>query len=159
VDDCVFCALVAGRLPVRRVWEDERHLAFLPLRSFAPAHTLLVPKRHAAYVFDLDDGDYQGLWAAARWLAPGIREVSGAARVGVLVEGFSVPHVHVHLVPVNRLADIDPARERALPDAEADRIADALRAAFEGAVAVPGAPVDDAACAMIAGQPTAGARR
>jgi histidine triad (HIT) family protein len=126
----VFCGIVAGRLPARRVWEDEAHLAFLPLRSFAPGHVLLVPKRHGAYVFDLDDGAYHALWTAAKRLAPGLRGVSGAARIGVLVEGFSVPHVHVHLVPVNRLADIDPARERPLPDAEADRLAGDLRAAL-----------------------------
>jgi len=135
--ECVFCGIVAGRVGARRVWEDERHVAFLPLASFEPGHTLLVPRRHAAYVFDLDDDAYAALWAAARRLAPGIRAVSGAARVGILVEGFSVPHVHVHLVPVNGLADIDPARERKLPDAQAEGLAaalrDALRASGSGA--------------------------
>jgi histidine triad (HIT) family protein len=127
---CVFCALVAGRVPARRVWEDDAHLAFFPLKHMSPGHTLLVPKRHAAYVFDMDDDGYHALLAAAKRIAPAIRTVAGATRVGLLVEGFSVPHVHVHLVPVNTLGDIDPARERAIPDAEADRLAAALRVAL-----------------------------
>jgi histidine triad (HIT) family protein len=130
MEGCVFCALVEGRIPSRRVFEDADHVAFLPLKAFEPGHTLLVPKRHAEYVFDMDDAGYHALWRTAKRLAPAIREVSAAKRVGILVEGFSVPHVHVHLVPVNALADIDPARERALPDAEADRLAQRLREAI-----------------------------
>jgi histidine triad (HIT) family protein len=133
--DCLFCALVAGRVPARKVYEDDAHVAFLPLKHINPGHTLLVPKVHDEYVFGMADERYRALWAAARRLAPAVQTVSGAKRVGILVEGFSVPHVHVHLVPVNALADIDPARERQLPDAEADRIADAIRAALAGSSA------------------------
>ena len=125
--DCVFCALVAGRIPARKVHEGRDHVAFLPLKHFNPGHTLLVPHRHVEYVFDMEDGEYHALFSLAKRIAPAIRRVSGAARVGVLIEGFSVPHVHVHLVPVNALADIDPKRERALPDDEADRLAARLR--------------------------------
>jgi histidine triad (HIT) family protein len=57
--------------------------------------------------------------------------VTGAARVGVAVEGFSVPHVHVHLVPINALNDLNPSREQAIADARADALATALRAALE----------------------------
>jgi histidine triad (HIT) family protein len=131
LEGCVFCAVVAGRVPARKVFEDADHVAFFPLKHFNPGHVLLIPRLHADYVFDLDEHAYQSLWAAAKRLAPVVQRVSGARRVGILVEGFSVPHVHVHLVPVNALADIDPSRERALPDAEADRLAAAMRAALE----------------------------
>jgi histidine triad (HIT) family protein len=127
MQDCVFCGLVAGRIPARKVYESDAHLAFFPLKHINPGHTLLVPKRHAAYLFDMSDDGYHALWTLAKRLAPGVQRVSGAARTGVLVEGFSVPHVHVHLIPVNALGDIDPKRERALADAEADRLAAALR--------------------------------
>lgn len=125
--DCVFCALADGRIPARRVFEDDSHVAFFPLKHIEPGHTLLVPKRHHDFVFDMDDAGYQALWAAAKRLAPAIRSISGAARVGILVEGFSVPHVHVHLVPVNRLNDMNPTREQPLADAEADWLAARLR--------------------------------
>jgi histidine triad (HIT) family protein len=128
--DCLFCALVAGRVPARKVFESRDHVAFFPLKHINPAHTLIIPRHHVDYVFDMDDGEYHALWTLAKRLAPAVQRVSNAARVGILVEGLSVPHVHVHLVPVNALADIDPARERALDDAEADRLASALRDAI-----------------------------
>lgn len=124
---CVFCALVAGAIPARRVYEDDAHVAFLPLKHIVPGHVLLIPKHHDGYVFEMDDARYQALWAAAKRFAPAIRDVSGAKRVGILVEGFSVPHVHVHLVPVNALNDLNPDREQAIPDTEADRLAEKLR--------------------------------
>jgi histidine triad (HIT) family protein len=128
MEDCLFCALVAGRIPARRLWEDADHVAFFPLKHIAPGHTLLIPKRHADYVFAMDDASYQGLWAAARRLAPAIRAATGAARVGIAVEGFSVPHVHVHLVPINALNDLNPEREQSIPDAEAEALAGRIRA-------------------------------
>jgi histidine triad (HIT) family protein len=130
VDGCVFCALVNGVIPARRVYEDQDHMAFFPLKHIEPGHTLLIPRRHHDYVFDMSDADYQALWRAAKRLAPAIKSVSGASRVGILVEGFSVPHVHVHLVPINKLNDLNPSREQAIADADADRLAAQLRAAL-----------------------------
>jgi histidine triad (HIT) family protein len=128
MEDCLFCALAAGRIPARRLWEDADHVAFFPLKHIKPGHTLLIPKRHADYVFAMDDPAYQGLWAAARRLAPAIQAATGAARIGIAVEGFSVPHVHVHLVPIDALNDLNPEREQALADAEADSLAARIRA-------------------------------
>jgi len=138
VQDCVFCALVAGRIPARKVYEDDAHVAFFPLKHINPGHTLLVPKRHADYVFAMDDDAYHLLWTTARRLAPAVQQVSGAKRTGILVEGFSVPHVHVHLVPINALADIDPARERALADDEAEALAQRMREAMKASSAREG---------------------
>ena len=128
MEGCVFCALAAGKLPARKVFEDAEHIGFFPLKHFNPGHVLLIPRRHYDYVFDMDDAAYHALWTTAKRLAPAIRRVAGSKRVGVLVEGFSVPHVHVHLVPVNALADIDPARERAIPEEQAARLAQAIQA-------------------------------
>lgn len=130
---CVFCALVEGRIPARKVFEDADHLAFFPLKHINPGHVLLIPRAHADYVFEMESAAYQALWTKAKRLAPAVQRVSGAKRVGILVEGFSVPHVHVHLIPVNALADIDPNRERALPDDEAERLAKTMRDAMAGA--------------------------
>jgi histidine triad (HIT) family protein len=130
VDACVFCALVEGAIPARRVYEDSDHVAFFPLKHIEPGHTLLVPRRHDDYVFEMPVANYEALWRTAKRLAPAIKAVSGAARVGILVEGFSVPHVHVHLVPINKLNDLNPAREQAIAEADADRLAAKLRAAL-----------------------------
>jgi histidine triad (HIT) family protein len=129
--NCVFCAIVARRAPATIVFEDERHVAFFPLEHMNPGHTVLIPKRHVEYVFDLEEADYVALWAAAAKLAPGLREVTAAKRVGILVEGYTVPHVHVHLVPTYAFNEIEAARQRKLAADETERLATALRAAFK----------------------------
>lgn len=127
---CVFCGILAGRLPARLVYEDEHHIAFLPLEHINPGHVLLIPRSHTDYLFDLDASAYQRLWAAAARLAAPLREVLQAKRIGVAVEGFNVPHVHVHLVPLNAVDELSPARARALDNDEADRLAVRIRAAL-----------------------------
>ena len=96
---CVFCQIIAGQLPARTVYEDADHIAFFPLEHINPGHLVLIPKRHTDYLFDLDSAAYQALWATTARIAAPLREVMSAKRVGVAVEGFSVPHVHVHIVP------------------------------------------------------------
>lgn len=119
---CIFCEIAAGRAPARVVYEDGEHLAFFPLEHVQPGHVVLIPRRHTDYLFELQDASYHDLWEAAARLAPGLRAATGAKRIGVAVEGFSVPHVHVHLVPINAFDDLNTARARRLDAAEADRL-------------------------------------
>lgn len=121
-NSCVFCEIIAGRLPARTVFEDSEHLAFFPLEHINPGHVVLIPKQHTDYLFDLGAAAYERLWAAAARIAGPLREVTSAKRIGVAVEGFSVPHVHVHLVPIDAFDDLNPSRARALDAAEADRL-------------------------------------
>lgn len=132
---CVFCEVAAGRAPARIVFEDPEHLAFLPLEHINPGHVLLVPRRHTDYLFDLDAEAYRQLWATAARIAPGLRDATGARRIGVAVEGFSVPHVHVHLVPINALDELDASRARPLDPAAADALQRQLRARLMGTAA------------------------
>jgi histidine triad (HIT) family protein len=127
---CIFCEIVAGRAPARVVFEDASHLAFFPLEHINPGHLVLIPRRHTDYLFDLDVASYQALWATAARIAPGLREATGARRIGVAVEGFSVPHVHVHLVPINAFDELNTSRARPLDAAEADRWQQRIRAAL-----------------------------
>jgi len=127
---CIFCEIIARRIPATIVFEDRDHLAFFPLEHINPGHLLLVPKRHVDYLFDMTGPAYHSLWAAAAKLAPGLRSVTSARRIGVAVEGFAVPHVHVHLVPVNAGDELNPTRAKSLPDAETNRLAVLLHEAF-----------------------------
>lgn len=127
---CVFCQIVAGRVPARTVYEDDDHLAFFPLEHINPGHILLIPRRHTDYLFDLSPTDYERLWATAARLARPLKAVTAAKRVGVAVEGFSVPHVHVHLVPINAFDELNPSRAKALDAAEADRLHALIRGAL-----------------------------
>jgi histidine triad (HIT) family protein len=126
---CVFCGILAGRLPARIDYEDEHHVALLPLEHINPGHVLLIPRAHTDYLFDLDGPAYTRLWAAAARLAGPMREALQAKRIGVAVEGFNVPHVHVHLVPLNAVDELTPERARALDSDEADALAARIRAA------------------------------
>jgi histidine triad (HIT) family protein len=127
---CVFCQIVAGRIPARTVYEDSDHLAFFPLEHINPGHVVLIPKQHTDYLFDLAPADYGKLWATVARIAPTLKHATSAKRVGVAVEGFSVPHVHVHLVPLFAFDDLNPSRAKALGAAAADRLHAQIRDAL-----------------------------
>ena len=127
---CIFCEIVAGRVAEQFVFEDAHHIAFFPLEHINPGHLVLIPRRHTDYLFDMDAPGYHALWAVAARLAPGLRSVTSAARIGVAVEGFAVPHVHIHLVPVYAGHELNPERAKPLDAAEAARLRDRLRQEF-----------------------------
>jgi histidine triad (HIT) family protein len=108
--DCVFCQIVQGKLSAHKIWEDEYFLAILDINPNTPGHTLLLPKIHEAYVFDLEDHLYSSLFEVAKKLSKPILEVSQAKRIGMVIQGFTVPHVHLHLIPMNDVHDLDDAR-------------------------------------------------
>lgn len=107
---CVFCDIISGTLPSFKVWEDERFLAFLDIRPINSGHLLVVPKEHHADAFQMPDELYLDLLMCARVLVPALKAAAGSLRVGLVIEGFSVPHVHVHLVPVNAGNELNPER-------------------------------------------------
>jgi histidine triad (HIT) family protein len=109
---CVFCEIVAGRIRGLLVWENRDFLLLLDIRPIAPGHLLLLPKKHAEDLFLLPEREYVRLLRTARKVAPTLRRLTGARRIGLVVEGFGVPHVHVHLVPVNEAGELNPARAK-----------------------------------------------
>lgn len=108
MSDCLFCKIVAGEIPCHKVWEDERHLAFLDIYPMREGHALVIPKTHAPELFDLDDAAYDRLMRATRTVAKKLRAAMSVPRVGVVVKGFEVDHVHVHLVPISEARQLDP---------------------------------------------------
>ncbi|HMQ96423.1 MAG TPA: HIT family protein [Candidatus Saccharibacteria bacterium] len=102
MEDSIFTKIINGEVPCHKIYEDERTIAFLTIQPFAPAHTLVVPKKQVDQIWDLDDDEYQNLMQVARKIGLHLRTVSGKDRVGMVVKGFDVPHVHVHLVPIHR---------------------------------------------------------
>ncbi|HKX45942.1 MAG TPA: HIT family protein, partial [Planctomycetota bacterium] len=120
----IFERIVAGELPCHRVWEDARHLAFLDREPRVEGHTLVVPKRHTDYLFDLSDADTTALWLAAKEVAHKLKRVLGCERVCVYVIGWEVRHVHVHLLPTNSIAEapmppVDPRAKAVLAETAA----------------------------------------
>jgi len=104
----IFSKIVKGEIPCHKVWEDDKHLAFLDIRPLATGHTLLVPKKETDYLFDMSEQEIAGLFVAARKVARRLKSKTDCARVCVGVWGYEVPHAHVHLVPTNFMADFPP---------------------------------------------------
>lgn len=98
-NDCLFCKMVAGDIPVTKVYEDEHTLAFLDINPVADGHTLVIPKAHAEEFFELDSENYTALGKTVKKVAEAIKETYNPPRVGVLVYGFHVAHTHIHLYP------------------------------------------------------------
>ncbi len=107
----VFSKIIDRELPAYIVWEDEEVISFLPKANFMnKGHILVVPKVQVDYIFDLDDEIYHKLWSVAKLLAEPLKELTKAKRIGIGVEGFSVPHVHIHLTPLFSQSELDPHR-------------------------------------------------
>lgn len=110
MSDCLFCKVVAGTWPAEKVWESDILLAFLDSRPVHPGHTLVIPKVHVDSIFEIQDPLYVDLFEAAKLLAEPIRKTGGTPRVGFAVEGFGVPHAHLHIVPLQHGAELVPNR-------------------------------------------------
>ena len=101
----LFTRIVQGEIPCHKVWEDAQHLAFLDIQPIQPGHSLVIPKREVGYLFDLSADEQAALWRAVRTVEGAVRRATGCKRVCLMVVGWEVPHVHVHLVPTNQASD------------------------------------------------------
>ncbi|MCA8946079.1 MAG: HIT family protein [Planctomycetes bacterium] len=105
----IFSKIINGEIPCHKVWEDDKHFAFLDINPWVEGHTLVIPKLEHDYLFDMDDDAYAGLHLAAKEVAALLKEKLGCARVCTTVIGYEVPHVHIHLLPTNQMSDFaDP---------------------------------------------------
>ena len=95
MDDCVFCKIVKGELPCYSVYEDPNFLAFLDIRPLNPGHTLVIPKKHYRWVWDVEDSYF----TVIKKVANGIKKALNAELIIGLVVGEEVPHAHFWLVP------------------------------------------------------------
>ncbi len=127
MSECIFCKIVAGEIPCHKVWEDDAHLAFLDITPIREGHTLVIPKAHAPYLFDMDDPSYQSVLAAAKQVAERLKTVFQVPRIGMAIEGFGVDHVHVHLVPVTGGNQLDPKQAKPADHAELAKLAARIR--------------------------------
>jgi histidine triad (HIT) family protein len=96
---CVFCDIVAGKIPAKKVFEDKDFFGFLDIAPLTKGHTLLVPKKHIANFWELDDKTAGDLFIRVKQLSSQLMKKLGAQRVMLAVLGVDVPHVHIHLVP------------------------------------------------------------
>lgn len=103
----IFSKIVAGEIPAHKIAENDEFLAFLDVFPCAEGHTLVIPKKETDYLFDLSDEEYARLFAFAKSIEPALKKAIPCLRVGVAVVGLEVPHVHVHLIPMSKMSDMD----------------------------------------------------
>jgi histidine triad (HIT) family protein len=101
----VFSKIVAGEIPAYKIAENENYLAFLDIFPLTKGHTLVIPKKEVDYLFDLDNDTYLGLMEFAKKVAIGIKKTIPCNRISMQVIGLEVPHAHIHLIPINSMAD------------------------------------------------------
>ncbi len=127
----IFSRIIAGEIPGRFIWSDEACVAFLTIEPLAPGHTLVVPRREVDHWIDLDRDLNGHLFDVARLIGDAIRYAFNPNRVGLMVQGFEVPHAHLHVWPANSPADFDLAAAERSPDPDAlDSAGEQLRSAL-----------------------------
>ncbi len=104
MEDCIFCKIVKGEIPIRKVYEDEHNLAFLDINPRNPGHTLVIPKKHIEDIFSASEDDATVLVKAIRRVAIGVRKATGARGISISqsngqMAGQLVPHILFHIIP------------------------------------------------------------
>jgi len=136
----IFTKIIGGDLPGRFVWRDDRAVAFLTIEPLRPGHTLVVPIQEIDHWIDLEPDLAEHLMRVAQNVARAIHDAFQPTRVGLMIAGLEVPHVHLHLAPIDHLAELNFANCDRSPkpeemDAAAERIRAALRARGHAEVA------------------------
>lgn len=100
--DSIFTKIIKGEVPCHKVYEDDQVIAFLDIDPLTEGHTLVVTKKQIDHLWDVEDGLYQYVMNIAKKVAARQREVLKPARVGMALEGFAVPHAHIHVFPLHK---------------------------------------------------------
>lgn len=108
----IFTRIVEGEIPCYRILEDERFLAFLDVSPLVKGHTLVIPKTEIDYIFDIDDRLLGEMMVFSKKVAHAIKLAIPCVKVGVSVIGLEVPHAHIHLIPMNRVDEMNFGRQK-----------------------------------------------
>ncbi|MFI2741353.1 HIT family protein [Zhouia sp. PK063] len=114
----IFTKIINGEIPSYKIAEDENFYAFLDINPNAKGHTLCVPKVEVNKIFDLEERTYHGLMEFSRKVAIALENAVECKRVGMAIIGLEVPHVHVHLIPLNDMKEMTFQHKVALTDEE-----------------------------------------
>jgi histidine triad (HIT) family protein len=127
----IFTRIIEGELPGRFVWKDDECVAFLSINPVQPGHTLVVPRAEVDHWIDLAPEQMAHLTRVSQTIGRALMAAFQPAKVGVSLVGLEVPHVHVHLIPINGIVDMNFARADMSPRSEdLDTAADKIRAAL-----------------------------
>ncbi|MGI4743984.1 MAG: nuclease A inhibitor family protein [Janthinobacterium lividum] len=143
----IFSRIISGELPAYKVAEDADHLAFLDITPLVEGHTLVIPKQEIDYIFDMTPQALAALHVFAQRVAKGVRAAVPCQRIGVAVIGLEVPHAHIHLIPMNKVSDMNFANPKIkVPAERMQELAAAIAAQVPGGSGLP-APASTARAA------------
>lgn len=123
----VFSKIISGELPAYKLAETDKFLAFLDINPNAKGHTLCITKEEVDKLFDLDEKTYQELMSFSKKVAVALEEAVPCKRVGMAVIGLEVPHVHVHLIPLNKMKDMDFGNKLNFTHDQLSRLAEEIK--------------------------------
>lgn len=127
----IFTKIINREIPAEIIAEDENFIAFLDIMPLVRGHVLVVPKKEVDYIFNMEPEDLAGLHVFAQKVAKAMDKTIKCTRIGVAVIGLEVPHVHIHLVPLRTMDDINFTRPKLkLTSEELADIADTIRGGF-----------------------------
>jgi histidine triad (HIT) family protein len=123
----VFTKIINGEIPSHKLLEDKDYLAFLDVRAINPGHALVITKKEIDYIFDVDDQLLAGLMVFAKKVAKMIKKEVSCKKIGVMVAGLEVPHVHIHLVPIMDVHDLNFAKSKPADPKDLVALAERIR--------------------------------
>ena len=128
----VFTMIIKGDLPGTFVWEDDRCVAFMSINPLAYGHTLVVPRDEIDQWLDVPSDLRQHLFEVASRIGAAQKQVFGSQRIGMIIAGFEVPHMHIHLIPANTMSDMDfSLASDSVDAADLERAAESIKSALE----------------------------
>ena len=128
----VFTMIIKGDLPGTFVWEDDRCVAFMSINPLAYGHTLVVPRDEIDQWLDVPSDLREHLFEVAARIGAAQKQVFGSHRIGMIIAGFEVPHMHIHLIPANTMSDMDfSLASDSVDAADLERAAESIKSALE----------------------------
>ena len=122
----IFTKIINGEIPCYKITENDNFIAFLDVNPNAKGHTLVVPKKEVNKLFDLDKDTYNELMSFSREIAIALEKAIPCKRIGMSVIGLEVPHVHVHLIPLQAMEDIQFNKKEKISAEEMQKIANTI---------------------------------
>ncbi len=123
----LFTKIINGEIPCHKISEDDNFLAFLDIRPITEGHTLVIPKKEIDYIFDMDDTILSDIIIFSKKVAKSIEKAISCKRIGMMVVGLEIPHVHIHLAPINEISDLSFANAKAASNEELVSVAEKIR--------------------------------